>query len=370
MKVKTRRPSPAAPQRGYRPSGRDYGYTNARIRGMRSRLLKERFFDELMACKDVGEIISSLMETEYGPELESRILHGRGVTQVDEALRDNMVSTFNRVVGFSPKEGVSLIMTLLGRWDLFNIKTIIRGIHMGLPEDEIVESLITVGQLSKVDAEELAKQPDVRSVIDMLGTWGLPYAAPLREVLPDYTESHDLSLMELALDRYYYGWAAKRLKGFRENKRIARDFLSTQVDTMNLLTAIRLLNAGLPEEDVPRFFIPGGDVVTEPLFLELAGLSDVDELFERLKKTPFAKPLEQASVHYLETGSVSVFERALEDHLFRCACETSKHDPLGIGLTISYLWMKANEITNLRIVVTGVSVGIPYERMKEELIIV
>jgi len=368
--MKTRKPAAPPVQRGYRPSGRDYGYTNARIRGMRSRLLKRAFFDELMASKDIGDVISALMQTEYGPDLETRILHGHTAANVDEALRDNMVRTFNKVLGYSNKEGTQLITTLLGRWDLFNIKTILRGKHMGLSEGEITDSLVTVGQLSKIDTDELARQSDIRSVVDTLGTWGLPFAVPLREVLPDYAESEDFSLLELALDRYYYGWASKRLKGCRENKKIARGFLAAQVDTMNLLTSIRLLNADLPEDEASRFFVPGGKVVTEPLFTELSAMSDVDEVFDRIRKTPYGKPLDQAALAYTEKGSVSVFERALEDYLFRLAFETSKTDTLGIGLTISYLWTKANEVTNLRIVVKGVSVGMPEERMREELIIV
>lgn len=369
--MKTRKPPVPTIQRGYRPSGREYGYTNARIRGMRSRLLRQSFFDELMASTDIGGIISSLMQTEYGPDLENRLLHGHTAAQVDEALKDNMVRTFNRVVSFSNKEAIFLVNTLLGRWDLFNIKTIVRGKHMGLAEEEIVDSLITVGQLSKIDTDELARQDDVRGVVDVLGTWGLPFAVPLREVLPEYSESGDLSFLELALDRYYYEWASKRLRGWRENKRIAREFLAAQVDTMNLLTAIRLLNADLPEEEeAARFFIPGGDVVDEGLFLELSAMSDVDDIFNRVKKTPYGKALDQAALLYMEKGSVSVFERALEDYLFHKAFENSKADPLGIGLTISYLWTKANEITNLRIVVKGISVGMPEDRMREELIVV
>ena len=368
--MKTRKPPIPTVQRTYKPSGREYGYTNARIRGMRSRLLRQSFFDELMASTEISGVISSLMQTEYGPDLETRLLHGRTATQVDEALKDNMIRTFNRVLSFSNKEATSLVNTLLGRWDLFNIKTIIRGKHMGLAEEEITDSLITVGQLSKIDTDELSRQNDVRGVVDMLGTWGLPFAVPLREVLPEYTESEDLSLLELALDRYYYAWASKRLRGWRGNKRIARTFLAAQVDTMNLLTAIRLLNADLPAEESARFFIPGGDVVDEELFLELSALSDVDEVFNRIKKTPYGRPLDRAALAYMEKGSVSVFERALEDYLFHLAFENSKADPLGIGLTISYLWTKANEITNLRIVVKGVSVGMPEGRMREELIIV
>jgi V/A-type H+-transporting ATPase subunit C len=289
---------------------------------------------------------------------------------VDEALKDNMVRTFQKVMSVSNDEARRLLTTLLGRWDLFNIKTIIRGKHMNFPDEVIIDSLIAVGQLTQVDAEELAKQVGVKGVVDTLATWGLPFAVPLRETLPEYNESADLSLLELALDRYYYQWAAKRLKGRRANVTLARTFLGTQVDTINLLTCLRLLNSDLPPEDAARFFLSGGMRVSEGLFTDLASMSDVDEVFQRLKRTPFGRSLEEVALAYIEKGSISVFERALEDYLFRAAFATGKGDPLGVGISISYLWAKANEVTNMRIVVKGVSVGMPVERMREELIIV
>lgn len=363
-------PGPATAERRLGPPGRDYGYCNARIRGMRARLLRQAFFDELMASKDIGAVIQKLLETEYAPELEDRILHGRTAAQVDEALKDNMVATFRKVMALANDEARVLLITLLGRWDIFNIKTIIRGKHMNIPTEEIVPSLIAVGQLSQVDAEELARQESVAGVVDTLATWGLPFAVPLREVLPEYHETADLSLLELALDRYYYGWAAKRLKRRNANYRVTRTFLNTQVDVINLLTCLRLLNSDLEPSEATRFFLPGGALVSEALFNELASMSDVDEVYARLKRTPYGGPIEAVAVKYIEKGSVSVFERALEDYLFRRAYAAHKGDPLGIGLMISYLWMKANEVTNLRIVVKGVSVGMPVERMREELIVV
>lgn len=352
------------------PSGRDYGYANARVRGMRSRLLSQAFFDELMTVHDITAVIQHIMPTEYGPDVEGRILHGRNAAQIDEALKDNMVRTFRKVYAFSNDEARDLLTVLLGRWDLFNLKTIIRGKHLNLDAVEIIDSLITVGQLSSVDAEELARQQGVKGVVDTLATWGLPFAVPLRDALPGYNESGDLSLLELALDRYYYGWASARLASRRENARAARTFLGVQVDTMNLLTCLRLLNSNLEPSEAARFFVPGGLRVSESLFMELAAMSDVDEVFNRLKRTPYGRLLEEVAVRFIEKGSISVFERALEDFLFRRAYSTGKGDPLGIGVVISYLWAKANEVTNLRIVIKGVSVGMPADRMREELIVV
>jgi V/A-type H+-transporting ATPase subunit C len=119
------------------PKGRDYGYGNARVRGMRSRLLGPRFFDELMETRDLNKIIQMLIGTEYGPYIETSIIKGRTPAAMDEALRDNMVGTFQKIMGFLNAEAYKLVGTLLGRWDLFNLKSIIRGKHMHLKAEEI-----------------------------------------------------------------------------------------------------------------------------------------------------------------------------------------------------------------------------------------
>ncbi|MDO9557451.1 MAG: ATP synthase A1 subunit C [Coriobacteriia bacterium] len=360
---------PATEERKGTP-GKDYGYCNARVRGMRSRLFSQAFLNDLMSMKDIDGVIQVLKGTEYGPDLEEQLLQGKNAQQVDEALKDNMVRQFRKVLGLINEEAYRLVGVLLGQWDLFNVKTIVRGVHMSLSLEEITDSLIAVGQLSYVDMAELAKQPSVKAVVDTLGMWELPYAVPLRAVMVQYIESGDLSVLELALDKFYTAWADKRLRGRGTNRKLARKFLGVQVDTINLLTCLRLLNAGVELEEVGRFYLPGGLHVQESLFMELASMSDVDEVYERLKQTPYGRPVEAVAVKYIERGSVSVFERALEDYLMRRAFAAGRGEPLGIGIVISYLWEKANEVTNLRIIVKGVSVGMPMERMREELIVV
>jgi V/A-type H+/Na+-transporting ATPase subunit C len=350
--------------------GRDYGYSNARIRGMRSRLLPAAFFDRLMQCPDLNATIRTLSETEYGPDLESRLLHGHTFSVVDEALKANMVRTFRKVLKVVHGEALFIVQTVLGRWDLFDIKTIIRGKHMHLPPDEIAESLIAAGEMTPVELNALVHLEDVRSVIDTLRIWGVPYATALREATPEYFATESLATLELALDRYFAGWTAKRLDNRRENYQLARGVLAAQVDATNLVTAFRLLNADLEGEDKVSLFLPGGAHVSAELFKQLTTLSDIDEVLDRLRRTPYGQALEGAALLYAERGSISVLERVLEDYVMRRALATSHADPLGAGVLISYLWAKQNEVTNLRIIVKGSSVGMPADRMRGELILV
>ena len=146
--------------------------------------------------------------------------------------------------------------------------------------------------------------------------------------------------------------------------------MGIQTDTINLLTVFRLQKADIEEADVERFFLPGGLNVSRELFMQMASLSDVDEVIDRLKRTPYGPQLERVVIDYIEENSISVFERALEDFVMRRALAAGRGDPLGVGILIGYLWAKQNEITNLRIIVKGKAVGMPADRMRKELILV
>jgi len=348
----------------------DSGYANARLRGMRSRLLPRETYERLMEAPDVQQIVKDLMDTEYGPDLEGEIVHGWTAAVVDDALKDNMVRTYRKVLSFLHPKAQKLLSTLLGRWDVFNVKTILRGAHNHVPFDEIKESFFPAGYLGESELEALAKLDDVRAVIDTMAVWGLVYASPLRRAYPEYSRDNDLAPLELALDTQYASWASSRLTGEKADVEVARRILGMQIDTSNLVMVFRLLKADVQAPKAERYFLEGGRVIRKDLYMELTKLSDVDEVLDRLKSTAYATTLDEAALRYLETASIPVFERALEEQYMKRALTAGVKDPHGVGVAIAYLYGKQNEITNLRIVVKGKAVGMPSDRVREELILV
>jgi V/A-type H+-transporting ATPase subunit C len=143
-----------------------------------------------------------------------------------------------------------------------------------------------------------------------------------------------------------------------------------QIDVMNLVMVFRLQKADIENVDVESMFLDGGADVGLDLYTELAEMSDVDEVLDRLRGSAYGATLDDAAMRYLEENSIAVFERALEDYLMRKTLSQAAGDPLGIGVAIAYLWGKHNEITNLRIIVKGKAVGMPEERVRRELILV
>ena len=90
------------------------------------------------------------------------------------------------------------------------------------------------------------------------------------------------------------------------------DQAGIQTDATNVLTVFRLLKADLEGIEVGEFFLPGGLVIDEKLFRDLASVSDIDEVLDKLKPTPYGKPLGEAAMLYLETNSVATLERVLD----------------------------------------------------------
>jgi V/A-type H+-transporting ATPase subunit C len=348
----------------------DAGYANARLRGMRANLLPRAFYDRLMESTDIAQAVKELMSTDYAADLEAELVHGRTAAVIDGALRDNMVRAYRKVLSFLNPSARTLLSTLLGRWDVFNIKTILRGVHNEVPLDEIKKSLFPAGYLSESDLEALAQFDEVGAVINTMAMWGMVYAAPLRKAFPSYTKDNDLAPLELALDLQYTSWASSRLVGGSPDVEIARRILGMQIDTSNMVMVFRLLKADLGGTQAEKYFLEGGRIIRRDLFLEIARMSDIDEVLDRLKRTQYGSALDEAALRYLETNSITVFERALEEQLMRRALMAGVKDPHGVGVAIAYLYGKQNEITNLRIVVKGISVGMPADRVREELILV
>ena len=149
-----------------------------------------------------------------------------------------------------------------------------------------------------------------------------------------------------------------------------RQVLGMQIDIMNLVMVFRLQKADTQSLDVLDFFLEGGLHISADLYEELGAMSDIDEVLDRLRGTPYGMALDDAAIKYLEENTIAVFERALEDYFMRKTLSQATGDPLGIGVAIAYLWGKQNEITNLRIIVKGIAVGMPEDRMRGELILV
>jgi len=348
----------------------DYGYVNARIRGMKSRLLDHHAFDEMLFRPDLNSVISDLEKTPYHDEIAEAKKTCVGILCIELALRKNFARTFRKILKMvKGTEAERYIRIFLHRWDIQNIKTIIRGKNIHVTNDEILECLVPAGELDEATLSELIKQPDVRAVIDMLATWDIVYSHPLTKKFPEFSEKRDLAILECELDRFYYQEGLDTLKTSTYNDVLIRNALMGEIDTVNIKTLLRVVRDRIEWDIAQDFFISGGRDFSVSSLKHLAGLHSVEEVLKELGPTKFGF-LSEYGEEVQKTQKISILEKQLDKYLIRKGVSAFGGEPLSIASIIGYFWAKYNEITSIRIISRCKTADLTEDQVREELVYV
>jgi len=333
----------------------DYGYVNARIKGMKSRLLSAHDLNDLTAKPDIDALIGALESTAYRDELLKAGIEYSGVAQIEVALRRDLIRSLRKVFSFFREESEEVyIRLILNRWDVQNVKTLLRGKKIHAPPDEVIDCLLPAGELDEAALIELTQQPDVRAIIDLLATWRIEYARPLTRHLQEYFETRDLSVLEFALDRFYYEHALSILKNNGVyDAQIVREMIATEIDVANIRTVLRIIRDRMQIEDAGEYLIAGGrDLGIEELS-SLVLLGTIEEAIKQIRGTPY-EFLAEIPEKCIAAEKISALERELERFLVQKGCGNFLKDPLSIAIPVAFIWAKQNEVTNIRIIARSI----------------
>lgn len=348
----------------------EYDYVNARIKGMKSRLLAPPLFETLILKPDVESIIAELENTPYKQEIEKATVQYSGIKCIEVALRKDFANTFRKILGFMKGgESETYINILLSRWDLQNIKTILRGKNIHMTSAEIVECLVPAGQLDDTTLIELIKQPDVKAVIDLLATWGIEYAKPLTRNFKEYSEKRDLTILEYAIDKFYYENALEKLGEDSYDDRILLDMITTEIDVTNIKNVLKMIRDKIEIEEAETFLIKGGITLDIEKLLTMLRSGTLEGAIKILDATPY-RFLSELPPDAFKTEKISLFEKELEKYLIKRGISRFLGDPLSIAVAVGYVWAKYNEITNIRIIARCKTADITEKEIREELIYV
>lgn len=348
----------------------EYDYVNARIKGMKSRLLNPPVFELLILKPDVESIIAELANTPYKDEIEKASVQYSGIKCIEIALRKDFTNAFRKILRYMKGgEAETYIKILLSRWDIQNIKTILRGKNIHVTSAEILECLVPAGELDDTTLIELIKQPDVKAVIDLLATWGIDYSKPLTRNFKEYSEKRDLSVLEYAIDRFYFENALKAVKGEKYDDLVIRDMIMAEIDVTNIKSVLRIIRDKISIEDAQGFLINGGISLDIEKLLAMMRAGTLEGAIKQLETTQY-NFLSKVPEDVFRIEKISVFEKELEKYLIKRGISRFLGDPLSIAIAIGYIWAKYNEITNIRIIARCKTADIPEKELRGELVYV
>jgi V/A-type H+-transporting ATPase subunit C len=351
-----------------------FEYGNARLRAMKSRLLSYSELESLAESNTVQGLIARLSETAYRKPLEVALARTNGMDCIAMALHNDLVYTLSNTRSYYGDQAGRLVAIVFRRYDIHNFKTILRGLTTHASPDEIMVSMLPVGELTPGMLSELARVQGPRAAIDLLASMGVPLARPLMRLRADKPGS-EIPGMEIAMDRWYYEEAISSLQGARPGEDILRSALLLDLDLINLQIVVRFVDAPdngdylkqwLGSEDIDQLLLGPGRVSLD-LLSQARMQTTLEAAIDTLAVTPFAGALKAGLDAYRQSLLLSEFERHLGRYRLHWLAGLISKDPLGIGLLLGYHALKVNEIRNLRWIAQGINLGWTPAHIKKEL---
>ena len=330
-----------------------YAYIVARVRAMKSKLIPVEMYPKFLNM-EIPEITRFIEESGYKKDVDELGKKYRGTDLIEHALNENLALTYRKLIEVSQNEANYLITEYLRSWDIWNIKTIIRGKFSGAGDDEILEDIVSGGQLRYRELTEIIKVGTVEGVIAAFAK------TPYFPALAGY--KGNLAEIENALDLMYYSNLIKAVT--ETGNKLFQKFLKTEIDLKNLKMLFRMKRAGMEREEILKLLIPGG--------MELKN-SDLSRLAS-LPMAEFMRALEEYS--YWEAisdiggdiTSLINIETRLDKYGLTYASRISYYYPLSILPILDYILSKKIEVDNMRMIVRGKETSLPDDIIKAHLV--
>jgi V/A-type H+-transporting ATPase subunit C len=333
---------------------------------MKSTLFTPAELEELLAHGDLQRLIDRLLDSPYKQEMAEALTRSQGADAVEEAVSRNLVNLYRGLISRAQGDLRSQVGLFLARWDLAAIKSVIRAKHHGVDAQEALDSLIPGPGLTLPLLQDLASRENIDSIATGIYGWNAGLSRTLTTALVGYQEHADLNLLEEALDRHYFVRNAAELRQSEDaNDQMLRLYLSLEIDRINLRTVFQHLLLGAEGELTDRF-LPGG-TVAPGLLAEMAATRNQAAALERLSATRYAGMVEQIAP-LLQEQRFSPVERYLERYIAREIRRLARTDVFGLGVLMDFVWLKYNEVVNIRLIARALAGHLPAARAREELV--
>jgi len=344
----------------------NYPYACARVKSRKAFLLTRDNYPRLLVM-DLPEISRFIGEGQYRKEVDD--LSGRfsGVDLIEAATYLNLARTYHDLLKFTLGELREMVGSYINRWDLWNLKTVIRGKTYGAPWEEVSDDLIAAGAFDKsffstlftcAGLQEMAElfqkathEPD-SGFLKLLRAGGQPSLADIENIL----------------DKEYYSTLLKSVPETVPANKLFLKFLKAEIDVVNLKTLFKLKFENTPSEKIPEYLVQGGDELTSRVLGRLAATENFAAFLSELEGLKVYEAVREAAAAAKEAGSLNRVIRDLDRHLMARAKEFSHLFPLSVLPIIDYLLRKKIEVDNLRIIARGKQSGLPEDVIRDLLL--
>ena len=342
----------------------NYAYVVARVKAKKAGLMGDDAYQKmlLMSLPEISRFIS-----ESGYQKEVTELTGKfdGVNLIERATYMNMSRLFQSILESATGELHDTLAADLERWDIWNLKIILRGKSFGVDLDSLHEDLVPAGLLT---ADKLDKLISIESTEDILTQYGKMTGVVIpADVVAKYKELDNLQPIEDFLERNHYERLLASIDPKSRPGRLYQDFIRKEIDIINLETILKLKMEGVYGEEVMKYIISGGKSIDKKLATQLANAETISAAVNDLAQLDFYEYIKEALD--ADTNSLKDIVAGMRKYKMEIVRTFSHLYPLSIIPIIDYMIHKENEVNNIRIIARGLESGLDKDTVKALLVI-
>lgn len=324
-----------------------YAYAAAHIFALENKLLSRDRVERMVEAPSAADALRVLSETEYAAGISEL----SGPHDYEKLLSMEVRRIYEFFQTISPNPEITNLFFV--KYDFHNLKVLIKSRYLGKEQDEL---LITEGGNVPLEVlKEAVKDEDYTQLPDYI-----------REALEEIDEAMSLKVdpqrIAITLDRAMYRHIFDICR--KKKNTFALDYFTLQADLINIRSFLRVRKIGESFEFLNSLLLPNSQF-GEEFFLE-AMQEPVEHIVDRLKSTKYSQILSQGVEEYIKTGSLSKYERLMDDFLLDYV-KAARWNPLGIEPIIGYLLAKENEVRIIRIIMVGKINNLPAGSIRERL---
>ena len=342
----------------------NYAYVVAKVKAKKAALLGDDAYAKMLMMS-LPEISRFIGESGYQKEMAE--LAGRidGIDLIEHATYKNMARLFSEILRATQGELRDMVSAYLTKWDMWNLKIILRGKAYGVDSESIREDLVPAGKLDEAMLDKLLSLEADKDIIAEFGRMKHLEIPP--EVISAYKADGHLRSIEDYLDKLYYKRLLVSIDQLSTPARLFQEFIRREIDTVNLETILILKSEGIRGDEVMNYIVPGGKQIDKKLATQLANADSISVAANDLAQLDFYEDIKEALD--AGTGSLRDLVAGMRRYHIRQAKKFSSLYPLSVIPVLDFMINKKVEVDNIRIIARGIESGIDRDTIKGLLVI-
>lgn len=334
-----------------------YADVHSHVRILYSFLLTPLMMANLQEATNLEALIAIMKAGIYGSYLskvEERALNPR---QVVYLIKGRLVASYRDIIQAAPAHTRPLLTHLFRRFELDNLKAILRGIVIGSTWEHVRPVLYPLGDFTAFPAQLMMESANIGTAVELLAD--TPYYGILSHAMQRYSNEQSLFPLEVALDLDYWRklWDYVNALPGQDRSR-SLQIMGPLVDLTNLMWALRYRTYHhLTEEEIINYTLSFGYHLSDEDVRAIAAGADIANIVEKVYPS-----LENvASLLQAPQHGLPILESFIQRLLANQCRSVFTGYPFHIGLLLAGLILTELEIRDLTVLIEAKSSMVPYD---------